>query len=253
MDLRMRLRIFLRSLLLQSCWSFERMQSLGFAHCLQPWLEKLYRGRPEELQAAMARHQDFFNTQPYVASVVIGTVCSLEEEVATLPEEQRPAKVARIKALKTGAAAALAGLGDAFFWGTLRPCCAALALCAALAGPLHTGALRGATAYLAAYNLFSLGLRWNGLRLGYEWKDKLAVKLKELPLQDALRSLRLTGGVLALGAGALGLGHAPSQRRFAAMAAVAVFLALRIKGAGPYRLYAGACAAGMTLSAFGWL
>lgn len=247
----MRLRIFLRSLLLQSCWSFERMQSLGFAHCLQPWLERLYRGRPEELQAAMARHQDFFNTQPYVASLVIGTVCSLEEEVAGLPEDQRSGKVARIKAMKAGAAAALAGLGDSFFWGTLRPFCAALALCAALASPFSAG--RCAAVYLAGYNIFSLGLRWNGLRLGYEWKDKLAIKLKELPIQDALRSLRLTGGVLALAVCALGARQVPAERRVAAMAAVAVFLALRMRGTGPYQLYGGACAAGMTFSSFGWL
>jgi PTS system mannose-specific IID component len=250
----MRWRIFLRSLLLQSCWSFERMQSLGLAYCLQPWLERLYAERPEELRAALGRHQEFFNTQPYMAPLVIGTICALEEEAAGLPQAEKAAKLNRLRDMKAGAAAALAGLGDAFFWGTLRPFCAALALAATLAAwPSRWAILGGVTLYLVSHNVFGLGLRWTGLRLGYDWKENIALRLKKLPAQAALRSLRLSGGALALAACAFALKASSSDSRGALMGSAALFLALKIKGFGSYELYGGACVAGVIGSAAGWI
>lgn len=250
----MRLRIFLRSLLLQSCWNFERMQSLGIAYSLEPWLQRVYAGRPGELQAALGRHQEFFNTQPYMASLVIGMVCALEEQAAALPQAERTAKWNRLKAMKAGVAAALAGIGDAFFWGALRPFCAALALAVTLAAwPSRGAVLSGVLVYLAAFNIFSLSLRWTGLRLGYDWNENIAVRLKAMPAQEALRRLRLFGGVLALAACAFASRLAASNSRSILMGALAVFLALKIRNFGSLELYGGACAAGAIGAAAGWI
>jgi len=247
--------IFGRSLLLQSCWSFERMQSLGFAHCLEPWLRRCWAGRGEELRAARLRHQEYFNTQPYVASLVVGMVCALEEEAAAAPDAERPAKVERLKALKFAAASALAGLGDALFWGALRPFCAALALAGALAlspwGPW--AAAWAAGAYLLVYNGVAMTFRWRCLRLGYEWKDQIAVRLQSWRGQRLIRGLRVGGLVLGAAAAVLMLRLVPPPQRLLGLLALAAGLGLREAGVSAYRLYAGAAAAGAAASWAGWL
>ena len=56
----MQRRLFTRSLLLQACWSFERMQSLGLAYSLKPWLGEVWRLEPEAEREALLRHNEFF-------------------------------------------------------------------------------------------------------------------------------------------------------------------------------------------------
>src|SRR5581483_1504316 len=96
------------------------MQGLGLAWALEPWLKRIYRTAAER-RAALQRHAEYFNTQPYVASLIVGLVCAMEEDAAALPEAQRAAAYARIRAVKSALASSLAGAGDAFFWGALRP------------------------------------------------------------------------------------------------------------------------------------
>lgn len=254
MDMIMRGRIFLRSLFLQSCWNFERMQNLGLAYCLEPWLSKIYSGRPQELRGSIGRHQEFFNTQPYVASLIIGMIGSMEEQAAQLPEQEKAQRLERIKTVKAAAAAALAGLGDVFFWGRLSPFCAAAALAATLAvWPAPISIPLGMAVYLAVYNAFSLGVRWIGLGMGYRWGEKIALKIKELPIQAAMVYLRVSGGALALVACAVASTMIPGGNWRLMTAAAVVFLALKIAGVGSYQLYGGSCLAGILASAAGWI
>jgi len=254
MTVKMQARIFARSLLLQACWSFERMQGVGLSYCLEPWLEEVWGGDPEALRAAKVRHQAFFNTQPYVAGIVIGMICGLEEEAAGALPEERAAKLERLQALKTAASAALAGIGDAFFWGALRPFCAALALCLALSlRHLHPAAavLWAAGAYLIVHNTAALTLRWRGLRLGYEWKGAIAARLKELPAQAAIRRVRFAAFALAVGATAIMAAAFSPSAATRGLLALAAFAGLRLL---PLRMtthgiYAATCALGVVIAA----
>ncbi len=251
----MQRRLFGRSLLLQAFWSFERMQSLGFAFCLDPWIERCWSGRDEEIREARLRHQEYFNTQPYMASLVIGMVCALEEAAAGATDADRPAKIERLKALKSAAAAALAGVGDAMFWGALRPFCAALALTCALAlrqRPMEA-AVCAAGVYLIAHNAPALWLRWRFLRLGYEWKDQIAVRLKSWPGQKAIRALRASGLALALVSGVLLLGAVPAPQRPIGLLALVAALLLSLARVSAYRIYAAAAGAGYLAYLAGWM
>ena len=249
-------RLFGRSLLLQSGWNFERMQSLGLAFCLEPWLGLCWAGQNGAARAARLRHHEYFNTQPYMASLVIGMVCALEEEAAAAPAGgPRDKLVERLRVLKTAAASALAGVGDALFWGALRPLCAGLAAAGALFlwdRPVWA-ALWAAGVYLAAHNALALALRWRLLRLGYEWRDQLASHLKAWPAQKLIRALRLAGLLLVLAAGAALLRAAPRPQWFMGLLAVAAVLLLRAARVSPYRLYAAAVLAGGAASWAGWL
>ena len=252
----MQRRLFGRSLLIQAGWNFERMQSLGLAFCLEPWLARCWAGQDAAARAARLRHHEFFNTQPYMASLVVGMVCALEEEAAAAPAgARRDQLVRRLKALKTAAASALAGVGDALFWGALRPLCAGLAVAGALAlwnRPVWA-AMWAAGAYLVAHNALALALRWRFLRLGYEWRDQIAARLKGWPAQKLIRTLRAAGLVLILASAALLLRAAPQQQRLVGALALAAALLLRAARVSAYRLYAAAVLVGGAASWAGWL
>ena len=76
-----RLQIAWRCTFLQASWNFERMQNGGWAYLMIPAIKKLYKTE-EERAAALKRHLEFFNTQPYMASPIIGVTMALEEERA---------------------------------------------------------------------------------------------------------------------------------------------------------------------------
>ncbi|MBI5241373.1 MAG: PTS system mannose/fructose/sorbose family transporter subunit IID [Elusimicrobia bacterium] len=248
--------LFGRSLLLQSAWNFESMQGLGMAFCLEPWLERCWSGQNGAARAARLRHHEYFNTQPYMASLVVGMVCALEEEAAAAAAgEPRDKVVERLHTLKTVAAAALAGVGDVLFWGALRPLCAALAAVGALLlwGRPVWAVLWAALSYLAAHNVLALSLRWRFLRRGYEWRDGLASHLKSWPAQKLIRALRLAALLLVIGAGAALLRAAPAPQVLLGFSAVAAAWLLREGGVSPYRLYAAAVLAGSAAAWAGWL
>jgi len=243
MTFRLKARLFARSLLLQSCWSYERMQGLGFAYSIEPFV-----GREQ----ARARHLEFFNTQPFVAPLVLGMSCALEEQARALPEPERSAKLARLKALKSGAACALAAVADSLFWGSLRPMCAALGWLASLVVTRTHGAELGAGAaalvYLISYNVPSLWTRWKGLELGYAWGERLAVELKNLRPRALIRRTAAAGALATLAcAGLLLQGEA---RPLVAGAALAVFIALPLAAS---KLYAGSALLGAAAAAAGWI
>lgn len=94
------LKMLWRSLWLQASWSFEGMQSLGFAHALEPALD------PGD-EAARRRHSEFFNTHPFLACALLGCAARLEGE-------GKGEEAAQVKTLFMGP---FGGLGDSFFWG----------------------------------------------------------------------------------------------------------------------------------------
>ncbi len=72
--------IFVRSNFLLGSFNFERMQAMGFCVSLIPALKKLYQG--DELKAALKRHLEFFNTQPFLGAAIMGIIAAMEEKRA---------------------------------------------------------------------------------------------------------------------------------------------------------------------------
>ena len=153
-----RLSVMLRSQFLQGSWNYERMQNGGWAFSLIPALKKLYPN-PEDSKAALKRHLEFFNTQPWVASSIIGVTAAMEQERANGNDIDDSA----ISGVKVGLMGPLAGVGDPIFWGTLRPVLAALG-----AGLALTGSLLGPLLFFIGINLCRALTRWYGFKYGYE-------------------------------------------------------------------------------------
>src|SRR5262249_56458070 len=171
-----KVRVFLRSLLLQASWNPKGMQNLGLVYALYPALERLYPD-PEKRREAVQRHLTFFNTHPYVAAAIVGGVLYHEERIAAGEEDPR-----RVTEFKGALMGPLAALGDGFFWLSLRP--ATGALCAALVPWLGAWA---AVLFLVLYNVVHLTLRAWLFRMGLQLGDRLveAVARARLPTRGA--------------------------------------------------------------------
>lgn len=246
--------IFKRLLLIQACWNFDRMQSLGLAYGLEPWF-KSSGLEDREQKKALARHAgEYFNTQPYMASFVAGMVCRLEDERGHIPEAERPARIKRLSALKAAAASALAAVGDALFWGALRPFSAAAALICGFIfwrrGAPYFG-IGMAGCYLALYNVPVLWVRWRGIDMGYRWGERLPFELKEYPWQAWILRLRWAG--FALAAALLILALAAANHKAAQAAALAAYaLVLKKWPAAWPSLYGATCGLGFLAALAGW-
>ena len=102
-----RFKAFLRSYFLLASFNYERMQNGGVAYTLIPAIKKLYQTK-EERAAALKRHLEFFNTQPFMANPIFGVTLALEEERANGAEIDDAA----ISGVKVGMMGPLAGAGN---------------------------------------------------------------------------------------------------------------------------------------------
>ncbi|WP_386691925.1 MULTISPECIES: PTS mannose transporter subunit IID [unclassified Lonepinella] len=147
-----------RSTFLLGSFNFERMQSMGFCVSMIPAIKRLYSDKNDQV-AALRRHLEFFNTQPWVGSAIMGVTAAMEQERANGAEIDDAA----ISGVKVGLMGPLAGVGDPIFWGTLRPVLAALG-----AGLAISGSLLGPLLFFVLINLARAATRWYGFKYGYQ-------------------------------------------------------------------------------------
>ncbi len=185
-------RLFLRSLLIQASWSFDRMQSLGFAYAVDPALRKLYPD-PEEYRSRLNLHLEYFNTQPYLAAFILGAAAKKEEDRASGRDPG-----ADVSGLKNTLMAPLGALGDSFFWGALMPLAAVSAV-----AMLMTGAWWAPVLFLVLYNFWHVGLRAGMLLWGYRsGGDAIALidryRFTMMAKLFKAISLAVTGGIIGM-------------------------------------------------------
>lgn len=147
-----------RSTFLLGSFNFERMQAMGFCVSMIPAIKRLY-SKKEDQADALKRHLEFFNTQPWVASSIIGVTAAMEQERANGATDIDDAAISGVK---VGLMGPLAGVGDPIFWGTLRPVLAALG-----AGLAISGSLLGPLLFFIGINIFRALTRWYGFHYGY--------------------------------------------------------------------------------------
>jgi len=170
---RTRFHVWYRLLFLQASWSYQRMQGLGFLFALLPGLRKIY---PEEkMREVSMRHAGYFNTHPYLAPLVAGAVLKLEEERAIHGEDRS----IDIDDFKEIVAAPYAAIGDALFWGGLRPLAAGIALFFAVKGIIWTPLI-----FLIIFNLFPFWIRIVFFEYGYRHGIKSVDFMQEHNLAD---------------------------------------------------------------------
>ncbi len=151
------MRVFWRSLALQGCFNYERMQAIGYAYGMIPVLEKLYPNQ-EDMSEALQRHLGFFNTSPQTVSFIYGSTIAMEE----LNAQSDDFDTDSINSIKAALMGPLAGIGDSFFWGTFRIIGAGIGASLAVEGNIL-----GAILFILIYNVPHYLLRYHGLMIGY--------------------------------------------------------------------------------------
>jgi PTS system mannose-specific IID component len=178
--------VWRRQFLLQGCWNYEGMQNVGFAYAILPALREFYAGRPEEALRAVKRHLEFFNTQPAMGAVILGAAVRLEERAAAGEADPRS-----IGTFKVGLMGSLGAMGDAYFWGALRPMASAAGAILALIHPLA-----GILVLLALYNASHLAVRFRGFAAGMQGQETAVAWLMAARLSDKTEDRKLAAALL---------------------------------------------------------
>lgn len=150
--------IYWRSTFMLGSFNFERMQAIGVAVTMIPAIKRFYN-KKEDQAAALGRHLEFFNTQPWVASSIFGVTTAMERQRAA-GEDISEADVTNVK---VGLMGPLAGVGDPIFWGTARPVLAALGASLAI-----NGNLLGPLLFFVGLSVLRIATRWYGFKAGYQ-------------------------------------------------------------------------------------
>ena len=185
--------MYWRSTFLLGSFNFERMQSMGFCVTMIPAIKRLY-SKKEDQAAALKRHLEFFNTQPWIGSAIMGVTAAMEEERAN----GAPIDDGAISGVKVGLMGPLAGVGDPIYWGTARIILAALG--ASLA--LENGNILGPILFFVGINLIRVITRWYSMQYGYQKgteivQDMEGGQLQKLTTGASILGLFVMGGLVA--------------------------------------------------------
>lgn len=187
----LRLKMLLRSFCLQASWNFEGLQNLGFLFVILPGLKRLHKG--EDLAAACSRHLEYFNSHPYLAPCVMGATLHIEATIACGHVD-----VENVTDFKKMVMAPYAAMGDAFFWGGIRPLAAVVALFFA-----YRGSLWAVAVFLLMFNIPHLVFRIMGFKRGLSLGLGIihviqAHRLPDLAMRAKETTVVLFGGLAAV-------------------------------------------------------
>jgi mannose/fructose/N-acetylgalactosamine-specific phosphotransferase system component IID len=175
--------IFWRSFFLQAVWNTRGMQNVGFCFALLPVMRRCATST-EARREFLKRQLGFFNTNPSLASYVLGAVAAKELEGGD---------DASMVALKKGLASPLGMSGDALLWGALRPLAGVVGILLALQGVAWAP-----LAVIAVYGVPHVALKLRGIGVGAAAGPAGAREVLGPRLRAAVRWVRI---LLSFGVG----------------------------------------------------
>jgi fructoselysine/glucoselysine PTS system EIID component len=178
-------KLFLRSFQMEFSWNYERQMNMAFTYAMIPILKKLYK-KKEDLSQALKRHLEFFNTTPHIVTMMLGISAALEKQNA----ENKDFDSSSINNVKASLMGPLAGLGDSFFWGTLRLIATGVGTSLALQGNIL-----GPILFLLVFNVPHILIRFFLTRLGFKVGTGFLQRLQQ---SGAMESLTFGAAILGL-------------------------------------------------------
>jgi PTS system mannose-specific IID component len=142
---------WVRTLVVQGSWNYDRMVGVGVAYAMEPLLRGLSDGR---YRGALKRVASFFNAHPYLTGLAAGALARAEHD--GVPEAQ-------VDRLRNALIGPLGSVGDRLIWAAWLPLCAAVGLAVAAAG----APLAGVVTFFVLYNVVHVALRSWGLVVGW--------------------------------------------------------------------------------------
>lgn len=183
-------RVFWRSFQMEFSWNYERQMNLAFVYTLIPVLKKLY-SRKEDLAEALKRHLAFFNTTPHIVTLIPGITVAMEEKNS----QQKEMDASSIDNVKASLMGPLAGIGDSFFWGTLRLIATGIGTSLALKGNIL-----GPILFLLVFNVPHILARWFFTRWGYVLGTGVLQRIQQSGMMESLTYGASIIGLMVVGA-----------------------------------------------------
>lgn len=189
--------LFVRTFFLQALWNFERLQNVGFLFVLYPFLKKMYPNK-EKRKEVLLRHIGFFNTNPYMANVIIAMVLNCEESIS----KGKKVPVTKPNMLKSMMAGPVAAIGDSFFWGTWKPFSVFVAiflfmLCMNIFNISYIWIVP--VAFIFLYNIVHLSCRYWLLFVSFRLDEKIIPLVSKLEISFLVDILRIIGVSIVVG------------------------------------------------------
>lgn len=183
-------KVFFRSLTMEYSWNYERQQHMGFCYSMLPIIRRVYDNKEDQIQAAK-RHMEFFNTTPYISTLILGISSAMEE--ANANDDRFDAS--SINSIKAALMSPLAGIGDSLFWGTLRVIATGLGVSLSM-----QGIILGPLLFLLVFNIPAYIVRWLCLKWGYGFGTSFLSKIEESGLMPKLTMGAAILGLMVIGA-----------------------------------------------------
>lgn len=182
--------VFFRSLTLDSSWNYERMQNLAFAYTMAPVIRRLYDSK-EDRAKALQRHLEFMSITPHLSTLLFGITSAMEEENS----RNNDFDSSSISAVKSSLMGPIAGVGDSFFWGTLKVIATGIAISLS-----REGSLFGPIVFLLIINVPHFILRYICLDKGLKFGAKFFSELGSSGLVQSITESASILGLMVIGA-----------------------------------------------------
>ncbi|WP_342434134.1 PTS system mannose/fructose/sorbose family transporter subunit IID [Neobacillus sp. FSL H8-0543] len=182
-------RIFWRSFQMEFSWNYERQMNMAYTYAMIPLLKKLYKNK-EDLSQALKRHLEFFNTTPHIVTMMLGLSAAMEKQNA----ESKDFDSSTINSVKASLMGPLAGLGDSFFWGTLRLIATGVGTSLALQGNIL-----GPILFLLVFNVPHILIRFMLTRLGFKMGTGFLQRLQQSGTMESLTFGAAILGLMVIG------------------------------------------------------
>lgn len=183
-------KVFWRSFQMEFSWNYERQMNMAYVYAMIPILRKLYQSK-EEMASGLKRHLEFFNTTPHLVTLILGMNAAMEEENRLDKNFDEKA----IDSIKTSLMGPLAGVGDSFFWGTLRLIATGVGTSLALQGNIL-----GPILFLVIFNVPHITLRYLFTGWGYKLGTGFLKKIQSNGMMDSLTLGAAIIGLIVVGA-----------------------------------------------------
>ena len=244
-------RVFVRSFFLQTLWNYERMQNVGFAFSMVPFLEDITDSKTA-FRKMLRRQLNFFNTHPYFAPLIMGVVYAKEKARSDHMEED-----ATLTVLKDSMGGAFGAVGDHVIWGTWRPFCALLALSvgALVASPTRAWQVCAqwwVVGFLGVFNAVHIWLRGRGMQKAVQEGPGVVRWVESLHLQTWAAQIRRLGLLLLVAMVLVYLGKWTGSNQLLWMVGVLLITVVMKRWAlSGFFIFYTVCALALTLSYFG--